>query len=287
MSLLVKNLVHLYEGGNSGLKGVDLTIERGRKFVLLGANGAGKTTLLLHFAGVLKPQKGSIFLDGAPLNYTRQGLIALRSRLCLVFQDPDDQLFAPTVFQDVSFGPLNLGLDTDVVRRRVEASLAALDIEDLSNRPTCLLSWGQKKKVAIAGALAMEPEYLVLDEPTAGLDMEGTDSLLAVLDLLAQRGTTLIISTNDTEFAFGFADEAAVLADGRTVRQGAPEDVLSDGSALSNGCLRMPLVLEVGQYLRHCHLTTGSLPRQRHQLMAALKAAFVLAPGEEIKAVVR
>ena len=152
------------------MSGLDLEVPRGRKLALLRANGCGKTTLLLHLNGTLKPSRGQVLLDGAVAGYGRQALNAWRNRVGLVLQDPDDQLFSATVEHDVSFGPLNQGLPEGQVRMRVAASLTALRIAGLAERPTHALSFGQKKRVAIAGVLAMRPEVLILDEPTAGLD---------------------------------------------------------------------------------------------------------------------
>src|SRR5262249_51632458 len=151
---------------------------RGRRLAILGANGSGKTTVLLHLNGTLKPRSGEVRLDGKAMAHDHDSLITWRRRVGLVLQNADDQLFAPTVAEDVSFGPLNLGLSHHETRTRVSNALSALHIDHLADRATHMLSFGQKKRVAIAGLVAMQPEILLLDEPTAGLDHLGTESLL-------------------------------------------------------------------------------------------------------------
>lgn len=270
--LEARGLEYSYEGGTQALSGLDLTVAPGRRLAILGANGAGKSTLLLHLNGTLRPDRGTVYLDGHPADYSRRGLIRWRQQVGLVLQDPDDQLFAASVYQDVSFGPLNLGLSEAAARQRVEEALAALEIEHLRDRPTHLLSFGQKKRVAIAGVVAMRPRVLVLDEPTAGLDPAGVQRLLATLDRLHRAGTTLILATHDMDLAYGWADEVAVLHRGAVLRQGPPEVVLQDAALLASAGLRTPWVLEVGRRLA----ATGwippaaGLPRTREELLAGL-----------------
>ena len=238
MSLLsVRALTYAYPGGVPALAGLDLDVVQGRRLAILGPNGAGKTTLLLHLNGTLRPTTGEIRLDGAPVAWDRRGLAAWRRRVGLVLQDADDQLFAPTVFEDVSFGPLNLGLSRDEAEARVHAALDALAIADLAERPTHMLSFGQKKRAAIAGAVAMRPEILLLDEPTAGLDARSARRLLTTLAELEATGTTLVFTTHDVAMAHRFAHDAALFQDGRVVAFGAAKDVLSDVAAMDRAGL--------------------------------------------------
>jgi cobalt/nickel transport system ATP-binding protein len=241
--LAAQGLEYSYPGAIAALHGLDLEVARGRKLALLGANGCGKTTLLLHLNGTLKPSRGQVLLDGAVAGYGRQALNAWRNRVGLVLQEPDDQLFAATVEQDVSFGPLNQGLPEATVRERVTASLTTLRIRDLAERPTHALSFGQKKRVAIAGVLAMQPEVLILDEPTAGLDPRGVAHLLAALEQLRLAGTTLVFSTHDVDLAFGWADDVAILGQGRMLCQGEAVAILGDPERLHAAHLRMPTLL--------------------------------------------
>jgi cobalt/nickel transport system ATP-binding protein len=185
-----------------------------------------------------------------------------------VLQEPDDQLFAATVEQDVSFGPLNLGLSEAETRERVSEALEALRIAPLAQRATHTLSFGQKKRAAIAGILAMRPEILVLDEPTAGLDPHGVTHLLGVLRQLHEAGATLVFSTHDVELAYGWADEVAVFHEGTVRIQGETTAVLGDGELLHRARLRPPLLLEVAQALG---ADVESLPRTREALLAQLR----------------
>ena len=219
--LSARDLVFSY-GDVAGLDRLSLEVSEGRRLAIVGANGAGKTTLLLHLNGTNRPAAGAVLLRGEPVTYDRAGLTALRTAVGLVFQNPDDQLFAGTVYQDVSFGPLNIGLSEDVTRSRVEDALEALEIAHLRDRPTHMLSYGQKKRAAIAGAVAMRPEVLILDEPMAGLDPSGSWHLMGLLTRLHEAGTTLVVATHDMSLAYEWADEVAVLRDGRIVAHGEP-----------------------------------------------------------------
>ncbi len=238
MSLIrAEGLTHVYPGGVPALDGLDLVVEKGRRLAILGPNGAGKTTLLLHLNGTLRPTGGRILVDGVPAAYDRAGLARWRRRVGLVLQDADDQLFAPSVFEDVSFGPMNLDLPEAEVRVRVADALAALGIADLADRPTHMLSFGQKKRAAIAGAVAMRPEVLLIDEPTAGLDARSAKRLLATLAELEAGGTTLVFTTHDVDMAFRFADEAALFNHGRMIAHGAAKTILADVGAMDRAGL--------------------------------------------------
>jgi len=258
-------LEHTYPGGVVALAGMTLSVPRGARLAVLGANGSGKTTLFFHLNGSLKPERGELRLEGVPAAYGHQALIRWRSRVGLVLQDPDDQLFAATVAEDVAFGPLNLGLEPAEVARRVAEALAAVGLEALAQRPTHMLSYGQKRRVTLAGVLAMRPEVILLDEPTAGLDAQGAELLLASLEALNAAGTTLVFSTHDIDFACHWADRVALLAEGRCLREGAPADLLGDRELLAQAGLRRPLLLEIAD-------AAGLPPGNREQLLAQLRA---------------
>ncbi|MET9390413.1 ATP-binding cassette domain-containing protein [Streptomyces sp. NPDC006624] len=238
-----------YEDGPAVLSGLDFDVREGRALALLGRNGSGKTTLMRLLSGGLKPHQGRLTVAGQPVTYDRKGLTRLRTTVQLVVQDPDDQLFAASVEQDVSFGPLNLGLDDAQVRARVAEALAALDITALAGRPTHLLSYGQRKRTAIAGAVAMRPRVLILDEPTAGLDPDGQERLLTTLDGLRAGGTTVVMATHDVDLALGWADDAALLTPSG-VRTGPASTVLARTDLLHEAGLRLPWGAAAAELLR-------------------------------------
>ncbi|MCJ1680882.1 ATP-binding cassette domain-containing protein [Streptomyces sp. APSN-46.1] len=240
---------YAYEDGPVVLSGVDFGIAEGRALVLLGRNGSGKTTLMRMLSGGLRPVPGELRLDGTAVAYDRAGLTRLRTSVQLVVQDPDDQLFAASVEQDVSFGPMNMGLPAEEVRARVDSALAALDITALRDRPTHLLSYGQRKRAAIAGAVAMAPRVLILDEPTAGLDPDGQERLLDVLARLRAAGTTVVMATHDVDLAVRWADDAAVLTPSG-IRVGPARELLSDPELLASAGLRQAWSPAVTSFLR-------------------------------------
>ncbi|MFI8520095.1 energy-coupling factor ABC transporter ATP-binding protein [Streptomyces sp. NPDC085481] len=246
-----------YEDGPTVLSGLDFDIQEGRALALLGRNGSGKTTLMRLLSGGLRPRTGQLTLHGQPVAYDRKGLTRLRTTVQLVVQDPDDQLFAASVAQDVSFGPLNLGLPDTQVRTRVDEALAALGITALADRPTHLLSFGQRKRTAIAGAVAMRPRVLILDEPTAGLDPDGQELLLTTLDELRAKGTTVVMATHDVDLALRWADDAALLTPSGA-HIGPAVTSLSRTDLLEQAGLRLPWGVAAAELLR----SRGLLPEQ-------------------------
>lgn len=273
--LRADELRHQYDGGVLALDGLSLGVHAGVRHALVGANGAGKTTLFLHLNGTLRPQSGSVFIDGYAADYSRAGLTAWRQVVGLVFQNPDDQLFAGTVQQDVSFGPFNLGLTEPEVRERVDEALDSLGIMHLRDRPTHMLSFGQKKRASIAGAVAMRPRVLIVDEPLSGLDPSGQEHFLEVLRDLHTHGTTIVIATHDMSLAYEWADEVSIMDAGRVVNQGPPTAVMTAAEALDRCGLRRPWVLDVEMELRRTGMISsapGSL-RCRDDVLAAIADA--------------
>lgn len=240
--LVAQGLHYAYDGGVAALTDLNLSIRAGVRLALAGSNGAGKTTLLLHLNGTLKPKRGTVHLNGVPASYSRRGLTAWRELVGLVFQNPDDQLFAGSVLQDVSFGLLNLGMDEAEARERVEETLSMLGISHLRDRPTHMLSFGQKKRASIAGAVAMRPKVLIIDEPLAGLDPSGAEQFLEVLEAVHAGGTTIIVATHDMDLAYEWADEIAVIHEGRVAAQGEPGLIMSDDDRMRGWGLRLPWV---------------------------------------------
>ena len=236
-----KDLCYTYEDGTTALDHVSFFAEEGCVTGILGSNGAGKSTLFLNLNGVLTPAGGEVLLDGEKVSYTRQGLTELRRKVGIVFQDPDDQLFSADVYRDVSFGPVNLGLPEDEVRGRVESALELTGISDLRGKPTHALSYGQKKRAAIAGVAAMQPRVMILDEPTAGLDPQGVSDIMKLLKKLrSELGMTIILATHDMDIVPLYCDRVFLLSGGKMLRSGTPEEVFSDPEELRRNHLRLP-----------------------------------------------
>lgn len=271
--LEARGLVFAYPDGPVVLDGADLAVDPGRRLAVLGPNGGGKTTLFRLLLGLLAPAAGEVLLGGEPVRRTRRGLVRLRESAQLVLQDPDDQLFSADVAQDVSFGPLNLGLDGAEVDARVHDALAAVGIADLADRPTHRLSFGQRKRVAIAGALAVRPRVLVLDEPTAGLDPAGVEELVVVLEDLQRAGTAVVLSTHDVDLAHRWADDVAVVARGR-VRRGPAAEILGDAALLADARLGPAWAPAVARLLALVGLpgTTPATAAELHEVLSGLAA---------------
>lgn len=233
-----------YPGTPAVLDCVSLTVGIGRRTAILGANGSGKTTLLRVLSGAHQPTQGSVVSGGEVLRHTRRGLTDHRQRVQLVMQDPDDQLFSADVRADIGYGPSNLGLPEPEIAARVDEALAVLSLTHLADRPVHRLSFGQRKRVAVAGALAMHPEVLLLDEPTAGLDPAGVEEMLTAVAALEAHGTTVVLSTHDVDLAWRWAHEVALVVDG-IVHQGGVEDALSDRELVEAARLRPPWSLEL------------------------------------------
>lgn len=253
------------------LKDVSIKIREGVKTVILGANGAGKSTLFYHFNGVLTPESGEVLYRGIPLSYKREHLFQLREDISVVVQNPDEQIFSSTVEEDVAFGPMNLNLHPDIVERRIQDSLFKVGMEEFRYRPTTQLSYGQRKRVAIAGALAMEPKVLILDEPTAGLDPQMSQEIMELVDQLCLTGTTVIISTHDVDLAYAWAEEIHVLRYGSLIYSGEPEEFFGDRENVALAGLSVPHTFSVNKSLEAIRGKPESpYPRTNSQLLAKL-----------------
>ena len=247
--LEVKNLKYSYNKDYQALKGVSLKIEKGQMVALLGKNGAGKSTLFLHLNGIYQPDEGSVYIDGEELKYNKKALLKFRQKVGIVFQNPDDQIFAPTVEEDVAFGPLNLGLPMEEVQDRVEEALARVGMSGTEKIAPHHLSGGQKKRVAIAGILAMKPEIMVLDEPTAGLDPQGVENLVKLLKELNDEGITIVISTHEVDLVPDYANKVFVLVDGELIAEGTPKKIFAQPEVLERAHLKIPIVTDLFQQL--------------------------------------
>jgi len=227
---------------------------------LVGPNGAGKSTLMLMMNGILRPSSGEILFAGRPLQYDASSLRAVRRAVGMVFQNSDDQLFAPTVYQDVAFGPTNLGYPAEKVKRYVGFALQYVGLSGYERRPPHHLSGGEKKRVAIAGILAMEPQVMILDEPTSNLDPASSEEIMEMLDELNQGGKTMIISTHDVDLAYRWADEIILMKDGDVIRRGSGPEVFMDADLIRDARLKPPLVVDIYQELVSRGIASGARP---------------------------
>ena len=231
----VQGLVYSYPDGSPALRGVDLDITAGERVAVLGPNGAGKTTLILHLNGILLPQAGEVAIGGMPV--TKANFKEIRRRVGVVFQDPDDQLFMPTVRDDVAFGPANLGLPGEAVDARVQAALDAVGMDGSGGRPPHHLSFGQRRRVALATVLAMDPQILVLDEPTSNLDPAARRDLA---DILVTLPVTAVIVTHDLPYALELCPRSVIINDGVIVADGPTAEILGDAELMAANRLELP-----------------------------------------------
>jgi cobalt transport protein ATP-binding subunit len=247
--LEARDLFFEYPDGYKALNGISIVMAKGDFIGLLGPNGCGKTTLFQTFNGLLKPTAGEIFIKG--MNIKQWPENELYKTVGLVFQNPDDQLFAPTVFEDVSYGLVNMGLKAVEIKSKVEKALKILKMWDDRKRPIHSLSFGQKKRVAVAGVLAMEPELLILDEPTAGLDPMGISELMKLLQQ-AQKdfGLSVILSTHDIDLVPLYCDRAYVMEKGQIKMEGTPQQIFAEPEAIRGVNLRMPRIGHLMEILK-------------------------------------
>lgn len=239
--LKTENLGFKYkESPKPSLTDVNINIRSGVKTAILGANGAGKSTLFYHFNGVLKPTSGKVHYDGQPLKYRRKALNRMRSEVAVVLQNPSDQIFASTVEEDVAFGPKNLGMSEAEISERVDEALYLTGLSMLRKQGTLRLSYGQMKRLVLAGAIAMKPKLLILDEPTAGLDPQMAHEVMELADRLHHKGTTVVLSTHDVDLAYAWADEIHVLRSGGLIYSGESEGFYGDQKAVHDAGLMQP-----------------------------------------------
>lgn len=268
--LSVKNVCFGYDE-NIILKEVSLKIFDGEKIAVMGPNGAGKSTFLLNLNGVLTPDKGDIFLEGNKIN--KKNINNLRKNVGFVFQNADDQIIAPTVSAEISFGPMNLKLPKEVVRSLVENVMEHFDLTQMADRPPHYLSGGEKKRVSIADIIAMKSKVMIFDEPMAALDCINAENVEEILNELHKHGTTLIVATHDTDFAYRFADRIIVFLDGTIVSDDIPDKIFSDENILEKAHLKKPVLLEISKALEQCGFLDESsiYPKNIEQMIKAIK----------------
>lgn len=270
-----RELAYSYPDGTFALQGMSVKVTAGQKVAVLGPNGAGKSTLFLHFNGILRPRGGRVLFQGREVEYRQRALLELRKNVGIVFQDPDSQLFSASVLQDVSFGPVNLGLPREEALARAGNAMRETGISSLESRPTHFLSYGQKKRTSIAGVLAMDPAVIIFDEPTSCLDPGMAMKMMELLDELSRHGKSIIMSTHDMDLAYQWADFVYLLKDGKVAGEGPPQEIFLRRDLLARCDLVCPWVVET-----YMELTGGGLipvnspvPRNRNELFQLIRNA--------------
>jgi len=264
----IRDLHFTYPGGARALAGVSIEVPEGSFLALMGANGSGKSTLLKHINGLLEPQSGSVSVNGIAVD--RKSFNEVNRMVGFVFQDPNDQIFAPTVRDDICYGPRNLGLSPEEVERRLIWAASQVGIVDLLDRPIHHLSYGQKKRLSIAGVLAMEPQVLVLDEPTASLDPMGEARLMRILLKLNRQGMTVVMATHDVDLVPLYAERVCLLRRGQVAVQGPLKQVFSDPQLIERCHLRLPRIsylFDMFPNLTELPLTVGMARKKLEELM--------------------
>ena len=263
--LKAENLYFSYDDENShSLNGLSLEIKRGHKVAFMGANGSGKSTFFLCCNGIHRPSSGTLYFNGEPIDYSKKGLLDLRAKVGIIFQDPDNQLFSASVYQEISFGILNLGVSEEKAKEEVEQVIDYLEITPFRHKPTHALSGGQKKQVSIADILVMHPQIIILDEPAAALDPKHTTMVNHIIDHLTDEGITVLMSTHDVNYALEWADDIFLFKDGKVLMQGTPIEVFSNQSALAETNLEQPAVLQLFHSLCRKGILKSSLPLPRN-----------------------
>lgn len=249
--LEIEDVCYTYPGSETpALNGLTMRVPRGKRCALLGHNGCGKSTLFLHMNGIYAPERGVVKWKGEAFSYRRTFLSQIRQKVGLVFQDPEQQLIASTVVEDISYGLCSAGLSDDEAKRKVEQALVRFGLEHFRERPVHHLSLGQKKRVALAGVMVLEPELLLLDEPTAYLDRLHTRLLMKELERIhREEGTTIVMATHDIDLAYEWADWVFVIEDGRLALEGAPNEVFARRDVLEGLQLGVPLLFDVWEAL--------------------------------------
>ncbi len=269
-----QDISYTYDGNEEkALDELNLKIRKGSRVAFMGGNGSGKSTFFLCLNGIRKPDSGRIFIDGKTIQYTRKGLLDIRRKVGIVFQEPDNQLFSASVYEEISFGVLNLGINEKTAMQEVEQVIEELEITPFQDRPVHALSGGQKKQVAIADILVMHPEVMILDEPASALDPVHTRKMKEIVDRLTEKGITVLMATHDIDYAYGWADEIVLMHGGRVLRQGTPEAVCADRAALREAGLEPPSVLRLWECLQDKGMIsrTDRHPRSTDELIRMLE----------------
>lgn len=245
----MKNVIYKYKDNTVALENIDFDLDKGNIIGLIGSNGAGKTTLILNCVGLLKPNQGSITFKNKPFKYSKKFLLNLRNHVGVVFQDPDKQIFYSRVYDDVAFGPRNLGLNESEVKKRVDYALKIVGAKPFCNKPVHFLSYGQKKRVAIAGVLAMDTKVIFFDEPTAGLDPHVTDIMVDLLKRISKEGKKIIISSHDMDLIYALCDYCYVMNKGKIIDYDRTDKVFLQEKIIEQANLKQPWLVRLHKNL--------------------------------------
>lgn len=241
----IKNLNFEYNNGYLALKNINMKFDNKKIIGIIGENGAGKSTLFLNILGINKPSSGEILIDGEKLRYDKNFIKEYRQKINMVLQDPDKQIFYSEVYNDIAFGLKNLKLDEDIVEKRIDDALKTLEILNLKHSPTHYLSYGQKKRVAIASVIAMNPDIILMDEPTAGLDPRLTGQMKKTVQDLKNMDKTILVSSHDMNFIYEICDYIYVINHGENIKEGLPKEVFLDEELISNVGLEVPYLVKI------------------------------------------
>lgn len=241
----IENLSYSYEKNNLALNNINMDFSKGKVIGIIGSNGSGKSTLFMNLMGILKPTTGKIFLHDKELKHNKNSLFNLRKQVGMVFQDPDKQIFYSRVYDDIAFALRNLGVKEGEISERVKKSLLAVNGLDFINKPTHFLSYGQKKRVAIASVIAMNHKLILFDEPTAGLDPLSTESIVEIIDNLKNDNVKIIISSHDMNLIYDICDYVYVLNKGNIVNEGYTGDIFTKDDSVINAGLELPWLVKV------------------------------------------
>ncbi|OPX45898.1 cobalt import ATP-binding protein CbiO [Ruminiclostridium hungatei] len=254
--LQVEDMHYVYGNGKPALEGVNVEIFQGEKIAVMGSNGSGKSTFFLNINGVLLPEQGKIIYSGITVD--KKNIKELRKNIGIVFQDADNQIIASTVMAEVGFGPMNLKLPKAEVHKRVEEAMEYMNITEFRDRPPHYLSGGEKKRVSIADIIAMKPEIIIFDEPTAALDPLNATMLEGVLKSLEAEGKTILLSTHDVDFAYRWAERILVFCHGKIIADGTPVDIFNNREVLKQANLKQPAMLEIYELLLEKNILNGN-----------------------------
>jgi cobalt/nickel transport system ATP-binding protein len=267
----LKKVCYKYPSGVLAVDGLNVELPKGQRIALLGGNGAGKSTMLLMLVGILRPDNGSVAFQSSPYQYKRKALREIRKKVGFLFQDSDNQLLAPTVYEEISFGLTNLYIGehrkmNSSIRNRVHEKVQTImddfHLADLANRPPHELSAGQKKRVCLASILAMKPEVLLCDEPTSNLDAKHAQLTMEYINKLNNEGKTVLIATHDVDLAYEWADQIIILKDGKALCNGKPQDVFGNAELIENADLKQPYLVRVADAI-----CPGKFPRSLEELV--------------------